>query len=220
MRFVLPVLAALAVTSSASAAPVADLVDALDIPPEAVVSATPGGLSEQSRVLGQLGPVSAHQGDMVLLTTGYAGQVQSGEDHDLQTSGYDPTEPSSPVHDQALLELTLTVPEGMHSLTFDWFFLSREYPYYVGSDYNDRFTVVQDGAAFDGNIVFDDAGSVVDVNNALFTVADALSLDGTGFWRSSDVSPSGFDGGGTGWVTTQSPVVPGDSACWVITSSR
>ncbi len=199
------------VPTVAAAASADALVEALDLPAAAVVSASTSGLDDQSRVIGALGPIGASSGDMALFTTGYASQVHSGEDHDLGTSGYDPTEPSSPVHDQALLELELTVPEGMHSLKFDWYFLSREYPYYVGSDYNDRFTVVQEGALFDGNIVFDDGGNVVDVNNALFTVADALSLEGTGFWRESGVSPTGYDGGGTGWVTTQSPVEPGET---------
>jgi len=207
----LPLAAALvALPASALAADADTLVDALDLPADAVVSATTSGLYDQSDVRAELGPIVATSEDMVLLTSGYASQVLSGEDHDLGSTGYDPTEPSSPVYDQALLEISLRVPEGMHSLKFDWYFLSREYPYYVGSSYNDRFTVVQSGALFDGNIVFDEAGSVVDVNNALFTVTDALSLEGTGFWRVSSVSQTGYDGGGTGWVTTQTPVEPGE----------
>ena len=207
----LPLAAALvALPASALAADADTLVDALDLPADAVVRATTSGLYDQSDVRAELGPIVATSEDMVLLTSGYASQVLSGEDHDLGSTGYDPTEPSSPVYDQALLEISLRVPEGMHSLKFDWYFLSREYPYYVGSSYNDRFTVVQSGALFDGNIVFDEAGSVDDVNNALFTVTDALSLEGTGFWRVSSVSQTGYDGGGTGWVTTQTPVEPGE----------
>lgn len=201
---------ATALPSLAMAADAPTLVDALDLPAEAVISATTSGLFDQSDVRDALGPIAATSDDMVLLSSGYASQVLSGQDHDLGTTGYDPTEPVSPVYDQALLELTLQVPEGMHSLKFDWYFLSREYPFYVGSSFNDRFTVMQSGALFDGNIVFDENGSVVDVNNALFTVTDALSLEGTGFWRPSSVSPTGFDGGGTGWVTTQTPVQPGE----------
>ncbi len=195
----------------ARAADVDDLVAALDIPDGAVVSAVTTGLDDQSRVLGTLGPIAAIDGDMALFTTGYASQVTSGEDHDLGTTGHDPIEPGSPVHDQALLTLELTVPEGMHSIEFDWYFMSREYPYYVGSDYNDRFTVIQEGQLYEGNIVFDNEENVVDVNNAMFTVTDALSLDGTGFWRVSGVSQSGYDGGGTGWITTRSPVEPGET---------
>jgi MYXO-CTERM domain-containing protein len=206
------VLLALSLPSLALAADGGALAAAMDLPSDAIVSATSSGLDNQTGVMGSLGPLTPNEGTtMAVFSTGQAPQITNGQDYDLGTTGYDPTEPSSPVHDQTLLELTLEVPEGMNSFSFDWYFLSREYPIYVGSEFNDRFTVIQESTPFDGNIVFDDGGNVVDVNNALFTVTDAVSLQGTGFWRPGGQPPENADGGATGWVTTQSPVQPGET---------
>lgn len=205
------VLLALSLPTSAVAATGPELAASMELPAESIVNATSSGLADQTRVISSLGPITPSEGPtMAVFSTGRAPQITDGQDYDLGTSGYDPTEPSSPVHDQTLLELTLTVPAGMNSFTFDWYFLSREYPIYVGSEFNDRFTVIQESQPFDGNIVFDDGGNVVDVNNALFTVTDAVSLQGTGFWRPGGQPPNNADGGGTGWVTTTSPVQPGE----------
>ncbi len=195
----------------ASGADGPSLAAAMDLPVEDVESALETAAPEMSRVVSSLGPITPTSGaTMTFLSTGYASLVTDGEDYDRMTTGVDPTEPSSPVFDPSLLEVTLRVPQDMHSLQFDWTFLSREYPIYVGSLYNDRFTVIQTGALFSGNIVFDDAGSVVDVNSALFSVTDAISLDGTGFWRPGGQPPTNHDGGSTGWVTTTTPVQPGE----------
>ena len=205
------VLLALSLPSSALAADGAALTAAMDLPGDAIVSATTDGLDDQTRVASSLGPITPSAGPtMAVFSTGSAPNITDGQDYDRGTGGYDPTEPSSPVRDQTLLELTLQVPAGMNSFSFDWYFLSREYPIYVGSEFNDRFTVIQESEPFDGNIVFDDGGNVVDVNNALFTVTDAVSLQGTGFWRPGGQPPNNTDGGGTGWVTTVSPVTPGE----------
>ncbi len=206
------VLLTLSFPSSGSAATGEALAAAMDLPAESLVSATVSGQADQSGVISALGPLDPTGGaTMAVFSTGYAPQITNGQDYDLMTGGHDPTEPSSPVHDQALLELTLTVPAGMNSFSVDWYFLSREYPIYVGSDFNDRFTIIQESQPFDGNIVFDEAGNVVDVNNALFTVTDAVSLSGTGFWRPGGMPPNNTDGGATGWISTISPVEPGET---------
>lgn len=187
-----------------------ELTAAMEIPEEDIVDRNGMQTSQQGAVRLELGVIEPTNVDMALMTTGIAAQVESGVDHDMGTGGIDLTEPGSPVHDQTLLEVTLLVPEGIHSFSFDWFFLSREYPFYVGSEFNDRFTVVQTGQEYNGNIVFDDEESVVDVNNAFFSLVDGASLAGTGFWRASIGTPNDFDGGATGWVTTRSPVAPGE----------
>ncbi len=190
-----------------------DLASALDVPEAHIEQVDAHGAAGQRGVVPQLGPISAHvDGAMAMLTSGDVGrlQAQDAEDAMLSEGGHDPTEPDALVNDQSLLTMQLRVPDDAHSFTFQWYFLSREYPVYVGSDYNDRFTVWQDGAAYEGNIVFDEGGNVVDVNNALFGVTDEASLSGTGIWRPSGGSPSGYDGGGTGWVNTTSPVEPGE----------
>lgn len=206
------VLVALSFPSISFAEDGQSLAAAMDLPSTAIVTATSSGLDDQTSVISALGPLTPNEGStMAVFSTGRAPQLTNGQDYDLGTTGFDPTEPSSPVHDQTLLELTLSVPAGMNSFSFDWYFLSREYPIYVGSEFNDRFTVIQESEPFSGNIVFDEGGNVVDVNNALFTVTDAVSLSGTGFWRPGGQAPNYTDGGATGWITTVSPVNPGET---------
>jgi hypothetical protein len=79
--------------------------------------------------------------------------------------------------------------------------LSREYPEWVGSAYNDTFEVHLTSDAWSGQIVFDSFGSPMTVNNAFFTVVAPASLAGTGF----DAD------GGTGWLTVVAPCVGGET---------
>ena len=60
-------------------------------------------------------------------------------------------------------------------LTGHYWFLSEEYPEYVGSSYNDFFTATVNGT----NIALDQVGNVVTVNNVLFD--GSLSTAGTFF---------------------------------------
>jgi uncharacterized protein (TIGR03382 family) len=215
----------LVAASAASAAPVSALLEAMDVPAAAIVSAGATGSESQAAVLQSLGPISPVRGDtMAVFTTGRAESLRDQVDYEVSPGGQDPLDPSSPVYDQVLLELELIVPEGAESLTFQWYFLSREYPVFVNSEYNDRFTVIQQSTEYEGNIVFDDGGNVVDINNAFFKVTDQESLEGTGFWRPigddwwdpmdppapGETRPTN-EGGATGWVTTQTPVDPGET---------
>ncbi|GEM_PF-3540303 len=222
-----PILVAGAVlwwTVPAEAASVASLLDAMDVPAGTVADAGATGSESQAAVIESLGPISPLRGPtMTVLTSGRASALRDRIDYEVSPGGTDPLEPSAPVYDQVLLEVELTAPANAESLTFQWYFLSREYPVFVGSDFNDRFTVIQDGADFDGNIVFDEHDNVVDINNAFFEVTDQESLDGTGFWRPLEGGWDPFDppapgtelpsheGGATGWITTQTPVEPGET---------
>ena len=88
--------------------------------------------------------------------------------------------------DAVTLTVTLQMPAGANRLSFDYNFLSAEAPDFVGSDYNDKFTVR----------VTDKAGTRVvtstSVNSAeFFDVSDALAK-GTGFNLFAD-DPNGVD---------------------------
>ena len=211
-------------TVPAPAATLASHLAAMDVPAGTILDAGAVGSESQAAVLENLGPIDALRGgSMVVLTSGRAAQLRDRVDYEIAPGGTDPLEPSAPVYDQVLLEVTLQAPANAESLTFQWYFLSREYPVFVGSDFNDRFTVIQDGAEYDGNIVFDEHDNVVDINNAFFEVVDEQSLDGTGFWRPLEGGWDPFDppapgqqlpsheGGATGWITTQTPVEPGET---------
>jgi len=80
-----------------------------------------------------------------------------------------------PACDIATLNLTLSVPEWANSLSFNFRFMSEEYPYWVGKDFNDFFFCLLDGT----NIAFDTGGNIINVNNNFFD--EALSTEGTVF---------------------------------------
>ena len=91
--------------------------------------------------------------------------------------------------DSAVLHLKLKAPKTANGFSFDFRFFSREYPYFVCSEYNDIFLAIltdesgqhplvdRNGNGStddeDGNIAFDKQGSLLSVNNAFFTTCNA-----------------------------------------------
>ncbi len=84
---------------------------------------------------------------------------------------------SDSINDSVHLHIKMRAPKNAQGFSFDFRFFSREYPYYVCSQFNDFFlTLLTDesgkplaGVNPDGNISFDKAGNPVSVNNAFFT---------------------------------------------------
>jgi len=129
------------------------------------------------------------------------------------------------VHDYVELKVTIKVPTNAKSFSFNFNFLSAEYPEYVGSQYNDTFLALLDSRSYQGNVSFDMHGSPITVNVAFFNVCDtadvcngqaqnvctrpADELDGTGY-ELTDANGLRI-GGGTGWLTTTAPVTPGET---------
>ena len=192
-----------------------ELANALDVSTPAAVSFT--GFDGQAAVLSSLGSLFPHQGGtMVLLSSGDATNFPACDDQSWGSSG-----PNN-VYDQVTLTLTINVPPGANSIRFDSYFMSREYPDFVGSSYNDSYRVLMDSPTWNGtNIVFDVAGNPLSVNSALFVVGCCplgtcdfcpnnncpyeltnCPLQGTG-------ASCGNGGGGSGWLTTVAPVISG-----------
>lgn len=122
-------------------------------------------------------------------------------------------QPNDPpmVQDLSSLTLDLQVPANANSFSFDFNFMSIEFPEYVGDQYNDAFVAVLESQAFNGNVSFDSMGNRVSINVGFFDICepslnaactDGAELVGTGFGAQ--------DGGGTGWLTTTAPVIPGE----------
>ena len=103
--------------------------------------------------------------------------------------------------DYAVFEMELLVPSGTQSFGFDFFFLSAEYPDFVGTNYNDTFEAKVTSLAYTGNVAIDASGNDVSINSVLFAVTDPAALAGTGF----------VGHGGTGWLTSMSPVQEGET---------
>ncbi len=129
-----------------------------------------------------------------VLSTGIANTTDTDTDFD----------PNGPDGDSTTLTLNFTVPAGMNSLLFNFYFLSREYPDFVGSLYNDTFTATINGSskvANGTNFAKDPNGQVIDINSVTFAI--------TG--KNNDLLGTAFeDHGGTGWVMAGAPVAPGD----------
>ncbi len=202
-RAILALLGLLAVPSTALAEqPPADLVDAMDINPADLVpnsietvfdngEASSSTMFDVRTSLGVISPYNAP--DMALLSTGNVNNIEQMLDFDYP--------PGGDGGDRATLGFSLEVPDNANSYSFNFYFLSREYPEWVGNIYNDQFEVFVENPSFSGQIVFDAFGNVVSVNNALFGVTDPALLQGTGF----------DEDGGTGWVTTIAPVTGGST---------
>ena len=138
-------------------------------------------------VYGIVGFLAPTEGDtFVILSTGNAqpedfstngGWIGTPDDF-LSVDNGNPngTGPSGgEAYDIATLNLTLRAPDWAKSLSFDFRFMSEEYPGYVGSDFNDFFSCLWDGT----NIAFDATGNIINVNNNFFD--PTITPEGTVF---------------------------------------
>ncbi len=180
------------------------------------------GHSQAAVINSPMGYRYATQGStFILLSTGIAGTPI------ITTNAYDPgSERGSYFHgkydnprDQATLTLTLRVPPFMHYLYYDAQFFTAEYPDYLHSAYNDKFTVTVNSPS-KGTTQY-----VVDVNSGDF-VLNSNDIPGTGFdIFATDGNPSGpgggvdmvtrtprsgVDGGATALIRRENPVSPNE----------
>jgi hypothetical protein len=126
----------------------------------------------------------------------------------------------SGANDSSNLKVRIRVPTNAKSFSYQFKFYTAEYPEWVCTKYNDFFLALlssgASGIPADKNISFDANGNAVSVNNAFFTVCKpqganlcpdgVAELAGTGM-----ATNTGFDGGATAWLTTDAPVVPGET---------
>ena len=146
--------------------------------------------------------LAAHGGQLPS-TLGCFGECPSGND----------------ANDAINVRLTIRVPTNAQSFSYKVKFYSAEYPDYLCDMYNDFYLALLQSESpdipEDNNISFDSVGNPVSVNNGFFTVCEQpgigcytcdqgpLELAGTGM--------DGGVGGGTQWLLTSAPVVPGET---------
>lgn len=111
-----------------------------------------------------------------------------------------------PAHDLTQITLELTAPAEAQSFSFDFNYLSAEYPEFVNQSYNDTFyAILQAGSTNDGkktNISFDANRNSIEVDNNYFeNKFQPIPTTGTGFDRH----------GATGWLRTSWPIEPGET---------
>ncbi len=171
------------------------LSTAMEIPSSHIQYENLNAHTSATSVVSSLGIISPTSGStMTQLYTGSIG-ISPQPGTDLMFMG-------SQGYDQASFIVNLTVPANQNSFSFDFNFLSAEYPEFVGMSYNDKFEANIVGSAYTGNAAIDSVGNDVSVNSALFTVTNPQDLLNTGFGNG--------DGGGTGWLTMLVPVNPLD----------
>lgn len=121
-------------------------------------------------------------------------------------------------NDSVNIRIQLRVPTNAQSFSYDFRFATAEYWTWACSDYNDFFLAILQTAApgipADKNISFDGQNNPVSVNNGFFDVcvakgcyncpAGSAALAGTGL-------QIGNTGGMTKWLTTDAPIVPGET---------
>lgn len=194
----------------------------------------PHVIEEMHRATDQFGTYRPHAGRrMLVLSTGIAidglapaaSCVTEG-----MTSAFPPGFPmdspacpgvmSGPVMDSVALTLELDVPTNAIGIRFASNFMTREYPDFLCSPFNDVYAVFMTDVSTGElrNIVFDRAGNPLTVNNALLRTCVARGpvrcelgdrpLRGTITSSCTDGS-EGSVGGGTDCVQTTAPVVPG-----------
>jgi hypothetical protein len=150
---------------------------------------SPADLS-QIGLLPGLGVVAPRQGaSMLAISSGAArapDQLDYTDDCDAYSlaatdppDGYPKPSPACPdaqfghVYDAAALELEIRTPSNAKSLAFDSNFYTYEYPDYICMEFNDFFVAMLDpkpATLSDGNILFDQDGNPVSVNNSLLQV--------------------------------------------------
>jgi hypothetical protein len=156
---------------------------------------------------------------------------QSGTDFNNSYANPLPSVPGNPgcgtsqpaqVNDYTELVLKLKVPTNVHSFSFNFQFMSAEYPEYVCTMFNDEFLVLQESKGeftTATNIAFDMQKNPVTINNGFFTVCENdTSKPQTQHCKQpvSEIAGTGYEtgsppiGGATGWLTTTSPVTPGE----------
>ena len=113
-------------------------------------------------------------GTFAVISTGNTSDIP-GIPADFISTDFDPVNASE--GDEARLTLNFTVQPWAHFLSFDFIFLSEEYPDFVGSAYNDYFYAELN----ETNIAFDTNGNIINVNNNFFdpTIIPANSFDGS-----------------------------------------
>ncbi|HEX2642867.1 MAG TPA: choice-of-anchor L domain-containing protein [Thermoanaerobaculia bacterium] len=155
-----------------------ELAAALDVDPGIVVSSTFSGPTGSGATLPGLGVIQPLRGSsFAVLSTGIIGSVpEPGADFP----------PASVGGDQASFTLVLRVPAGESRLSFDFNFLSAEYPDFIGSQFNDTFLAVLSDA--NGSRVIAQAS----VNSSFFFPASSSRAGGSGFDIFSQ-DPEGVD---------------------------
>ena len=107
---------------------------------------------------------STHGDTFLIMSTGIAANIP-GNPEEFESTDFGAL---GPTDDTATFTLKLHVPEEASTLSFDFRFMSEEYPEWVGSAYNDFFYAYLTNSTGTYQIAYDDYGHIINVNNNFF----------------------------------------------------
>jgi len=107
---------------------------------------------------------STHGDTFLIMSTGIAENIP-GNPEEFESTDFGAL---GPTDDTASLTLKLHVPEEASTLSFDFRFMSEEYPEWVGSAYNDFFYAYLTNSTGTHQVAYDDYGHIINVNNNFF----------------------------------------------------
>ncbi len=159
--------------------------------------------------------------DMIALSTGIAGDTRGLDPGTTFPGSVNHPDPQGPagcsdadparVNDYTELQLVLDVPANANSFSFDFNFMSVEFPEFVCTSFDDTFLAMLESQAYTGNVSFDAQGNRMSINVGFFDKCrESLDPACTGDEELIGTGYQGAQGGGTGWLTTTAPVVPGE----------
>jgi Putative metal-binding motif len=155
------------------------------------------GSQDMLDTLDEYGPFKIDDAPAAFLYSGDVGNLGDCVDDDMADGGEN--------GDTVELLVHATAPADAHSFYFQFVFLTREYPEYVGSQFVDAVEVELRSKLFNGNLLLDAKGAPIDVNSPLITLTHE-DLAGTGF-NGCDGSERG---GATEWFTVMAPCEPSE----------
>jgi hypothetical protein len=134
---------------------------------------------------------------------------------------------SGDVNDAVMLQMKIRVPKTARSFSFNIYFITKEYPSFICSRYNDFFIALLDSNYTsndpnlqnpkDKNLAMDAAGNPVGINLAASGLFPPCSpVNGYPATNAScigteELKGTGFaSNGGTGWLTTRGNVIGGE----------
>ena len=126
--------------------------------------------------------------------------------------------------DVSVLKIDLAIPQGANCLSFNFRFLSEEYPTYVGSLFNDAFiaeldtsdwTTVDKEITAPHNFAFDSDGKVVSINSTGIGGMSAANGAGTAFDGDTTGPTANSAGGATVMLGAATPVTAGDHSLYL-----
>ncbi len=116
------------------------------------------------------------------------------------------------VSDLVSFRVNLKVPFNAQAIAFDFSFFTAEFPSFVCTEFDDTFLAILTDQTGKQNISFDENGNPATINAGFFDVCpvSATFPQCMGDAELNGINFSG-EGGGTGWLKTVAPVVPGSA---------